>query len=464
MSDSGSVLEFDSPQEVSAVPTYAPILVVDDEPSIRDSLTDIFSDEGFETITACDGFEALRILGEQPVSLVLLDIWMPGLDGLETLRRVLEMQPETPVIMMSGHATIATAVEATKIGARDFIEKPLDLHATLESVRLALDKGHPRSADQDHFQQEGKGDAVLDPLLTQRIDAGRLNRRVFLDWRWRGERVLQKTLAKSALVYGQGLHSGQKSGLMLEPLPPDSGIHFIGVSSKTPVPSHVSFVESTGFATTLRLEGTQVGTIEHLLSALHAYGITNLLVKCNGEVPVLDGSANGFCELIDESGVVEQSGDWFALRIPETIRIGDEREFIQMEPCETFSVRYILDYPAPLGRQEREFSLTSLESYRREIAPCRTFGFVKDIGFLQRQGLAQGGRFDNFVLYGESGAINSELRFEDEAVRHKILDAIGDLYLLGRPIQGRVVASMTGHSDNVALLQEIVRRMSNTQG
>jgi UDP-3-O-acyl N-acetylglucosamine deacetylase len=269
----------------------------------------------------------------------------------------------------------------------------------------------------------------------------------------RGEKFPQRTLARGALMYGQGLHSGKKSGLQLEPLPANSGIHFVGVSQGDAVPAHVDYVESTGFATTVRLGRTQAGTIEHLMSALHVYGISNLLIKCNGEVPVMDGSALEFCALFDEVGVTEQEGDWYSILLDRPVRVDRGSEFIAYEPGPGFSIEYTLRYPAPVGEQRFTYTLTDSTSFKEHIAPARTFGFVKDIGYLQKQGLALGGRFDNFVLIGENGSINDALRFPDEPVRHKILDCIGDLYLLGRPISGKITASMTGHSDNIDLLK-----------
>ena len=126
---------------------------------------------------------------------------------------------------------------------------------------------------------------------------------------------------------------------------------------------------------------------------------------------------------------------------------------IWIEPCDAFEVRYLLEYPAPIGRQEYTFRLNGPESFAREIAPARTFGFVKEIETLERMGLAAGGRLNNFILVGDDGVVNAPLRFEDEFVRHKILDIMGDFYLLGRPIRGRIVARKTGHGDNAALLR-----------
>lgn len=439
------------------------ILVIDDEASIRRSLTGVFQDEGYEVLLAEDGERALEILRGAKPSLVLLDIWMPGKDGIETLKSIKEIYPDLPVIMISGHATIATAIKATRLGAADFIEKPLDLDHTLHSVKRALQIPLPDDACDD---ASGSQQEASDLQLGSVWSASEINPIVFGSQALRGKPHPQRTLSHSALLYGQGLHSGNKSGLILEPLPPGSGLHFVGVSETTVVPAHVDYVGSTGFATTIRLGRTQAGTVEHLLSALHAYGISNLLIKCNGEVPVMDGSAREFCSLIEEIGVEEQPGEWFAIKVDKTLRVGQGREFIQIDPGEGFTIDYTLEYPAPIGKQRMVFSLDDVEAYKREIAPARTFGFVKDIGALQKQGLALGGRFDNFVLVGDEGIINGDLRFPDEAVRHKILDAIGDLYLLGRRIEGRVTASMTGHSDNIAilrLLREELRRAAQPQ-
>lgn len=433
------------------------ILVVDDELSIRKSLEGVLKDEGYTAVVAEDSNTALALLESLRPALILLDIWMPGLDGLETLRKIKELHAEVPVIMMSGHATIATAVEATRMGASDFIEKPLELKSTLDSInRILKNVANPSREDASAGSKSGSSQKEESELkLGKSAESLSINPLVFSFQAMRGKAIPQKTLAQSALLYGQGLHSGRKSGLTLEPLPPNSGIHFVGVSEKTVVPAHVDFVKSTGFATSLELGRTKVSTIEHLLSALCAYGVSNLLVKCNGEVPVLDGSALEFCNLFEEIGLVEQPGDWFELEIKKKIEFGEGKEWIRIEPAEFFAVDYTLEYPEPVGRQQMLFTLSDSSAYKAQIASARTFGFVKDIGALQRQGLALGGRFDNFVLIGPEGPINDELRFSDEPVRHKILDAIGDLYLLGRRLKGKVTAHMTGHSDNINLLKKI---------
>ena len=427
------------------------VLVVDDEASIRRSLEGVFKDEGFSVVLAEDGESAIRILMNTRPALILLDIWMPGMDGLETLRKIKEIHQDIPVVMISGHATISTAVAATRLGAMDFLEKPLDLSGTIQLVRRVLHQADAAA----QASQEPRWEAIEPASVGPIRESVTINPVVFTKQTLRGRAIPQKTLAHAAILYGQGLHSGRKSGLILEPLPPNSGIHFVGVSETTVVPAHVDFVESTGFATTVRLGQTQAGTIEHLMSALCAYGISNVLIKCNGEVPVMDGSAREFCRLFEEVGLTEQDGEWYEIDVRKVIEVGDDKESIRIEPADEFSVEYTLRYPEPVGEQHFSFTLTDPAAYRDQIAPARTFSFVKDVGHLQRQGLALGGRFDNFLLIGAEGAINDEWRFPNEPVRHKVLDAFGDLFLLGRRLRGKVTARMTGHSDNVAILKKV---------
>jgi UDP-3-O-acyl N-acetylglucosamine deacetylase len=397
------------------------------------------------------GSSAIRILMNTRPALVLLDIWMPGMDGLETLRKIKELHPDIPVVMISGHATISTAVAATRLGASDFIEKPLDLSGTIQVVRRLV-----CNSDRAEAAEGPRWEAIEPTSVGPLRESVTINPIVFFSSQpLRGRAMPQKTLAHAAILYGQGLHSGRKSGLILEPLPPNSGIHFVGVSETTVVPAHVDFVESTGYATTVRLGQTQAGTIEHLMSALCAYGISNLLVKCNGEVPVMDGSAREFCRLFEEVGLSEQDGEWYEIEVRKTLEVGDDKEWIRIEPADECTIEYTLRYPEPVGEQRYSFTLTDSSVYRDQIAPSRTFSFVKDVGQLQRQGLALGGRFDNFLLIGAEGAINDAWRFSNEPVRHKVLDAIGDLYLLGRRLRGKVTAMMTGHSDNIALLKKV---------
>ena len=461
------------------------ILVVDDEVSIGNTLAQILSDEGYQVEVVTDGEAALELMGQIRPKLVFLDIWMPGLDGIEVLKQIKQFwRDEVSVVMISGHATISTAVESTKLGADGFIEKPFDLEQVLGVVQRCFDSprvdfvgkdllgSDPLRKDENSQSEKAiqlklktptskssrnklEVEEVNNKLAIGNFSGCQIKPVVFEESFARGTAFPQRTLKASAILYGQGLHSGRKSGLVLEPLPPNSGIHFVSVANSEAVPAYLDFVRSTGFATTLRRGSVRVGTIEHLLSALHAYGITNLLVKCENEVPVMDGSAIPFCDLLDDVGVEDQDQSYHSIKVDRVVRVDHGREWIQIEPASGFSVDYTLNYPNPIGIQRFVFELDNPKNYRSEIAPARTFGLLKDIGYLQKQGLAQGGRFDNFVLIGDQGPLNGELRFSDEFVRHKILDVIGDLFLLGRRIEGKVTARMTGHSDNVELLAAI---------
>ncbi len=347
--------------------------------------------------------------------------------------------------MISGHGNIHTAVTATKFGAFDFLEKPLSLEGLLLTVRRALGDSHgtDRSARERNKKSVLKKAAMAG---TRATSAGRLK---------------QKTLAQSVVTSGQGLHSGIKTGLVLHPLPPNSGIQFTGISADATVRADLDNVSSTGYATSLRNRGISVATVEHFLAALHSYGITNLLVKVQSEVPILDGSAIEFCRLIEEAGIKEQDEECAEIVVDQTYR-SEKRDgaSITIEPAETFSVRYELRYPKPVGSQEYHYIHRGPETFKEEIAPARTFGFLRDIAQLEKMGLAAGGRLSNFILIDDEKIIYTELRFPDEFARHKILDVIGDFYLLGRPLRGAISACMTGHSDNIALLRQLKNGMS----
>ena len=412
------------------------ILVVDDEEKIRTTLRGILGDEGFHVLDTGEGAGVLDLVRAQQPQLVILDIWMPHLDGITLLEQLKAQQPELPVIVISGHGTIETAVRATKIGATDFIEKPFSLETLLRSVYRAIGR--------EAAQQSPAGESRTPPPA--RPSAGRAH-----------EFVSARTIRHSVVLRGQGLHSGVRTGVILQPLPPGSGIVFGSLSSDVVIPASVDYVESTGYATSLYRDGAAARTIEHLMSALHGYGVTNLLIKMQDEIPILDGSALEFCKLLDEAGTVEQDETLEVLTIDQPYQVGDVNsgKCLRIEPAEHFEVRYILDYPEPVGHQEHCYVHHGANSFRDEIAPARTFGFLKEVQMLEQMGLANGGRLDNCILIGDQGVINPPLRFEDELARHKVLDLIGDLYLLGRPIRGKVTAERTGHGDNIALVRAL---------
>jgi UDP-3-O-[3-hydroxymyristoyl] N-acetylglucosamine deacetylase len=432
------------------------ILIVDDEPGILSTLGGILSDEGYSTLTTTSGEEALALYGEKRPDLVFLDIWLADRDGLETLQALREADPTAAVVMMSGHGTTSTAVKAIKMGAFDYLEKPLSYKRAVDAAAGAL--AWKRSL------KAGAAEALSDSWL-----GNRANRTNHSD-RAEGERQLtaapalplladtgrrQRTIRHSTVVYGLGLHSGQRTGMVLQPLPENSGIHFVTLPTGIEIPAHVRAVAETDYATTLSGDGESIRTVEHLLSSLHAYGVGNLLIKVHGEIPVLDGSALEFCKILDDIGVAEQDEPQRQVVVDRRYEVGSGEKVLAIEPAERFSVSYLLRYPPPVGEQSCEFTLTSAENYKREIAPARTFGFMKDLKMLNELGLGAGGRLDNFILVGEDEVLNTELRFPDEFVRHKILDIIGDLYLLGYPIRGKVTARLTGHRDNIALLRQI---------
>ena len=418
------------------------ILVVDDEDGVRDSVREVLSDEGYRVLDTGDGNRVLEMIRQERPSVVLLDIWMPQVDGIGLLKEIKNQEPQINVVMVSGHGNIHTAVTATKFGAFDFIEKPVSLDGLLLTVQRAL--GEPQGS------RAKKPAAPAHPSIMTELGP---NGQAYSD---HGAPLRQKTLKTSVVLSGQGLHSGVKTGLILHPLPSNSGIQFTGISGDVTVPAHLDYVGSTGYATSLRAKGFAVGTVEHLLAVLHSYGIANLLIKVQGEVPILDGSAIEFCQAIDEAGLLEEDDDWSPIVIDRPYGVGTAGgEYIRIEPAAGFSVKYLLKYPKPVGEQQHDYRYKDADHFRQEIAPARTFGFLRDIGKLQTMGLVSGGKLNNCILIDDDKIINTELRFPDEFARHKILDILGDLYLLGRPLQGAVTAHMTGHSDNIALLREI---------
>jgi UDP-3-O-acyl-N-acetylglucosamine deacetylase len=169
----------------------------------------------------------------------------------------------------------------------------------------------------------------------------------------------------------------------------------------------------------------------------------------------MDGLALEFCKIIEEAGVEEQEERVDELIIGRRLEVVHRNKSLVIEPAETFSVHYFLDYPSPIGQQTLNFVLESEENFRDEIAPARTFSFVKDYEMLERKGMGGGGRLHNVILVDDEKVVNTELRFPDEFVRHKILDLIGDFYLLNRPVRGRVTAHLTGHTENIALMKKI---------
>jgi UDP-3-O-[3-hydroxymyristoyl] N-acetylglucosamine deacetylase len=411
------------------------VLVVDDEERIRSSLRGILGDEGFRVLDTGDPAGVMDLIARENPALVLLDIWMPNIDGIELLRRIKAERPEVRVIMISGHGNIQNAVAATRLGAADFIEKPFSVSGLLTSIERVLER---ESGGVRVPNGASIGTAAAWPAAAAGLSGCK-----------------QRTLARSVVAAGQGLHSGLKTGVILHPAPAGSGIVFSSVAGETAIAARLENVTDTGYNTTLTANGRSVRTVEHLMSALHGMGITNLLIKTDDEVPALDGSAIEFCRQISEVGVEEQEATAEPVKIQRTIAVDNSGESIRVEPADHLTIDYTLEYPRPIGRQSVHFELTSPTAYMREIAPARTFGFVHEFHKLAEMGLASGGRLDNLILIDDEKVVNTTLRFADEFARHKVLDLMGDLYLLGRPILGHVIAHKTGHSDNLALLRAV---------
>ncbi len=691
------------------------VLIVDDQEEILTSLHGILTDEGYEVSLARDGQEALHIFQSDSPDVVFLDIWIPGIDGMQALKAVKRIDPDCSVIMMSGHGSIETAVQALKLGAADYLEKPIDLDDVLRllntsmTARPASPRNHRgaarrqtvigrsdsaerlrreivdaaasddsvwiwgaegtgkefigrtihysstsessnlvkvRCADlsQDSFRETLPGrsdmpasqrlgnmrlseDATLiflrvdllpDSLLRELLNAlrlvrsgevnGKAGRRRILctsllspedfaamrgfdaesirdlservirvpslqeraediplyasafleeaagefdrelpelepraarrisEYAWPGNvkelktliehavmnasgRIIreadlmlpgrfdaavpskcevdgdalarmngiasrvsaavegadpvglegpgsssaglvryQKTLRGRAVMYGQGLHSGVKTGLTISPLPPGSGILFGHITSGGAVPAIAPNVQSTNLSTCLVGGGTAARTIEHLMAVFHVYGLTNLLVKISAEVPIMDGSAIEFCKLVESAEIILQDAIAEEAVITRPLELPlprDGGKSLRVEPADVFEVEYHLDYPPPVGSMRMTYRCDDPEDFKLNIAPARTFGFVKDMQMMSEMGLADGGRLSNVILLDDEKVVNPPLRFPDEFVRHKILDIIGDFYLLGRPFRGKVIARQTGHTENIAMVRLI---------
>jgi UDP-3-O-[3-hydroxymyristoyl] N-acetylglucosamine deacetylase len=259
---------------------------------------------------------------------------------------------------------------------------------------------------------------------------------------------LQHTLRRPISCVGIGLHSGNKVTLSLKPAPADSGVRFRRTDiGHHEVPATVHNLAGIQLATGLASEEVSVETVEHLLAALVSVGVDNVLIELNSpEVPIMDGSAAPFIYLIHEAGVksLQVARKYLKIIRPIAISRGDKR--IALYPSDHFKVTYSVSYDHPLLRHQSRTLRITEESFLEHIAPARTFTFLNDVEMLRQNGLALGGSLENAIVLGETGVLNNPLRFEDEFVRHKILDAIGDLALVGYPVIGHLVAHRAGHA------------------
>jgi UDP-3-O-[3-hydroxymyristoyl] N-acetylglucosamine deacetylase len=265
---------------------------------------------------------------------------------------------------------------------------------------------------------------------------------------------LQQTLAHTIDIEGVGLHSGSRASLSIRPASPDQGITFVrrdlgGVA----IPAAHRYLQNSAYATTLGHGRAGVATVEHLLSALHGLGVDNAVVEVDGgEVPILDGSARPFVEAVLAAGRRRQKARRRYLGLQQPIAIRRAGRSIVALPSNELRVTYAIDFPHPaIGYQVWSARLDE-ECFVSSVAPARTFCLLRDVEAMQRAGLARGGSLDNAVVVGEGGVLNDSLRFPDEFVRHKVLDLIGDLALLGMPLRAHVIAFKGGHGTHAELV------------
>jgi len=274
--------------------------------------------------------------------------------------------------------------------------------------------------------------------------------------------IKQRTLKNVIRATGVGLHTGDKVYLTLRPAAPDAGIVFRRIDLPEPVEirARPENVTDTRLSTTIESEGVRVSTIEHLMSAFAGLGIDNAYVDLTAaEVPIMDGSAGPFVFLIQSAGIAEQAAPKRFIRIKQKVEVREGDKWARFEPFEGFKVTFQIDFNHPTFRNARQQAIVdfSTTSFVKEISRARTFGFMAEVEALRAAGLARGGGLDNAVVLDEYRILNDDgLRYEDEFVKHKVLDAIGDLYLLGRPLIGAFSAHKSGHALNNRLLQKLV--------
>ena len=274
--------------------------------------------------------------------------------------------------------------------------------------------------------------------------------------------VKQRTLKNSVQATGVGLHTGERVDLTLRPAPANSGIVFrrVDLSPVVEIRAEAQAVHDTSLSTCLEANGARVATIEHLMSACAGLGVDNAFVDLSSaEVPIMDGSAGTFIFLLQSAGIVEQSAAKKFIRIKKTVEVRDGDKWVRFEPFNGYKLSFTIAFAHPVFATTKQNVTIDLgeHSYIKEVSRARTFGFMQDVEAMRAQGLALGGNLDNAIVMDEYRIINPDgLRFDDEFVKHKVLDAIGDLYLLGHPLIGAFSGYKSGHALNNALLRALL--------
>lgn len=275
--------------------------------------------------------------------------------------------------------------------------------------------------------------------------------------------MYQTTIKKSVELVGIGLHKGSPVRLILEPLESNSGIVFYRSDVDVSIPLIPENVVDTKMATVIGKDGHVISTIEHLLSAVYAYGIDNLRVIVDAdEVPVMDGSSASFCMLLDEAGIAELDVPKKIMRIKKEIEVREGDKYVKLSPSPDLKYDFTIKFPHPVIQNQEYVLEFTKESYKNEIARARTFGFLHEVQYLRSKGLALGGSLENAIVLDEKKILNPEgLRFPDEFVRHKILDAIGDMSLIGMNFIGNYEAMAGSHDLNHKLTIELLKNPEN---
>ena len=270
-----------------------------------------------------------------------------------------------------------------------------------------------------------------------------------------------QTLTREITISGRGLHANRPCSVRLVPVAVPSGLVFIHTPTGTEIPARAELAGDLVLATTLLKDGVRLQTVEHLLSALSGLEVEHLRIEVDAEeLPILDGSAAPWVDAILQAGIQALDGRRRFMKITQPVEVRDGGRWIRALPFDGLRLRYVIDFPvAALGRQSRELTLTP-DKYRRELGSARTFCLAQEVDQLHARGLALGGSLENAVVFGADGPLNDSLRYEDEAVRHKMLDLVGDLALLGAPLLGLVEAHAAGHAMHVALAKTILANPS----
>ena len=269
--------------------------------------------------------------------------------------------------------------------------------------------------------------------------------------------AFRRTLKRAVGCTGIGLHSGKPVRLTLKPAPSGHGLRFVRTDVGVEIPASLAWLSRQDHATTLCRDDVSVETVEHLLAALFALGIDDASIEVSGpEIPILDGSAAPFVILIHEAGTRPHHEPRQYLKVTKPVEVVRGNKVARLVPCDHFEVSYTIGFDHPLLRHQTHTARITAETFEEELAPARTFGFLRDVETMRRAGLALGGSLENALVIGESGVLNNALRFEDEFVRHKALDAVGDLALLGHPLLGKLEAMKAGHALHAAVAQTLL--------